>query len=156
MDDVPRAITWEAPEHHYVEKSTDWFFVLLILVLALVLVLVIFGDFLFALLTGLAGAVLAIAAARTPHTIPYAVTMRGIRIDEKLYPYPALDSYHIDEENQLGPNLIIKAKHRFLPLIVIPIPDDYVDEIEEIIQQRLPEEELFEPILIKIAQAIGF
>jgi hypothetical protein len=53
MEPTPRSITWEAPEHHHVEKGNDWFFALAIIIVALVIVAILFNDVLFALLIGL-------------------------------------------------------------------------------------------------------
>ena len=79
MEQTPRSVTWEAPEHHHVEKGNDWFFALAIIVSALVVVAILFNDVLFALLIGLAGGALAVSAAKRPSIIPYAVTVREVR-----------------------------------------------------------------------------
>lgn len=156
MEPAPRSVTWEAPEHHHVEKGNDWFFALAIITVALVVVAIIFNDTLFALLLGLAGGALAIAAAKRPSIIPYAVTVRGVRVDDQLYPYPTLTSYTIDEDDPKGPQLLVKAKRKFMPLIILPIPADHIDEIEAILQEKLEEEELEEPLFVKVLELFGF
>ena len=80
MEPTPRSITWEAPEHHHVEKGNDWFFALAIIIIALVIAAVLFDNVLFALVIGLAGGALAVSAAKRPAIIPYGVTVRGIRM----------------------------------------------------------------------------
>ena len=132
---APRAISWEAPEHHHVEKGNDWFFALAIIILALVIVAVLFDNVLFALLIGLAGGALGVSAAKRPAIVP---------------------SYNIDEDDPRGPQLLVKSQQRFLPLIVMPIPVDHVDDIEDILKERLEEEELVEPFLVKILELFGF
>jgi hypothetical protein len=156
MEQTPRSITWEAPEHHHVEKGNDWFFALAIIVVALVIVAVVLNNVLIALLIGLAGGALAVAAAKRPSIIPYAVTVRGVKVDNELHPYGELDSYHIDEEDPRGPQLLLKSEKKLMPLIVMPIPVAYIDEIEDILMERLPEEHLEEPLLIKILELFGF
>jgi len=96
MDGSPRAVTWEAPEHHHVEKGNDWFFALAIIIGALVVSAVLFNNVLLALLIGLAGGALGVSATKKPSIIPFAVTVRGVRIDDRLYPYTTLDAYAID------------------------------------------------------------
>ncbi len=156
MEPTPRAITWEAPEHHHVEKGNDWFFALAIVILALVVVAVLFNNVLFALLIGLAGGAMAVSAAKAPLIIPYAVTVRGIKIDDRLYPFSTLDSYHIDEEDHKGPQLLIKSEKKLMPLIVMPIPTDHIDDIEHILKEKLEDEELEESLFIKILELFGF
>ena len=156
MDGTPRAITWEAPEHHHVEKGSDWFFALGIMVVALVLVAVLLDNVLFGILIGLAGGALTVSAIRGPKIIPFAVTVRGVRIGEQLHPYASLASYHIDEDNLRGPQLLLKSEQRFLPLLVVPIPATHVDDIDDILTERLEEEELVEPFLVKVMELFGF
>ena len=156
MEQTPRSVTWEAPEHHHVEKGNDWFFALAIIIAALVVVAILFNDVLFALLIGLAGGALAVSAAKRPSIIPFAVTIRGVRIDDELHPYATLESYAIDEDDPRGPQLLLKAKRRFMPLMVLPIPPDYIDQIESIHKEKLVEEELEEPFFMKVLELFGF
>ena len=156
MEPELRSITWEAPQHHHVEKGTDWFFALGIIIIALVIVAVMFGDPLFAVLIGLAGGALGVLAAKKPEIIPYAVTVRGIRIGEEIHPYSTLESYRIEEENPRGPQLLVKSNHKFMPLIVLPIPPDYVDDIDDILKEKLVEEDLEESLFVKILEVFGF
>lgn len=156
MEPTPRSITWEAPEHHHVEKGNDWFFALAIIIVALIIVAILFDDVLFALLIGLAGGALAVAGAKRPSIIPYAVTVRGVKIDDRLYPLPTLDSYCIDEEDPRGPQLLIKSNKKLMPLMVIPIPLAHIDDIDSILKEKLDEEELEESLFVKILELFGF
>lgn len=156
MEPTARAISWEAPEHHHVEKGNDWFFALIIVVVALVITAILFNNVLFALLLGVAGGVLGVAAARKPRIIPFSVGVRGVKIEDVLHPFPSLAAYHIDEEDPRGPQLLLRSEQLLLPLLVIPIPEDYVDDIEEILKEKLPEEEIEEPFLVKVLELFGF
>jgi hypothetical protein len=156
MEPTPRSIAWEAPEHHHVEKGNDWFFALAIVIISLVVAAILFDNVLFALLIGLSGGALAVSAAKRPSIVPYAVSVRGVKIEDQLYPYSALVSYNIDEEDYRGPQLIIKVSKKTMPLIVIPIPKDHIDDIEALLKERLPEEELQEPLFVKILELLGF
>jgi len=156
MEQSPRSITWEAPEHHHIEKGNDWFFALAILIVAMVIVAILFGNVLFALLLGLAGGALAVSAAKQPSIVSFAVTLRGIKVADNLYPYGTLDSYHIDEENPRGPQLLIKSDRKLMPLIVMPLPEDHIDDIDDILKEKLEEEHLEEPLFMKILELFGF
>ena len=155
MEPSLRSITWEAPQHHHVEKGNDWFFALAIIIIALVVAAVLFDNTLFALLIGLSGGALAVSAAKRPAIIPYAVTVRGVRIEDRLYPFSTLDSYHIDEEDTRGPQLLIKSEKKLMPMIVMPLPLEHVDDVEAILKEKLQEEELEEPFLVKVLELFG-
>lgn len=156
MEQALRSISWEAPEHHHVEKGNDWYFALAIIVVALVIVALLLGDVLFAVLLGLAGGVLAVAAAKRPSVVPFSISVRGVKIEDKLHAYSTIDSFHIDEEDPRGPQLFLKSKQKFMPLIIMPIPADHVDDIEAILKERVDEEELEEPIFEKVLEILGF
>jgi hypothetical protein len=156
MEPSLRSIVWEAPEHHHVEKGNDWFFALIIIVVALVIVAILFNNLLFALLIGVAGLALLISSAKKPAIIPYGVTLRGVRIDDRIYPFSSLESYRIDEEDHKGPQLLLKSAKLMMPLMVIPIPPEHVDDIDDILKQNLEEEDLEEPLVVKILELFGF
>lgn len=156
MEPSARAITWEAPEHHHQEKGGDWFLALAIIMVALAIAAVLFGDTLFALLIGVAGGALAVSAAKRPSVIPFAITVRGIRIDDRLYPYTTLRAYHIDEEDENGPQLLVLTKKRFMPLLVLPLPAQYIDDVEDILRDKIAEKFLEEPLFMKLLEKFGF
>lgn len=156
MEETPKSIFWEAPEHHHAEKSSDWFWVLGIIAVAGSVTSIILGNVLFGVVILLAGSTLFIAAHQKPRTIKFEVSLRGVRIDTTLYPYATLDSYYLDEENHINPQLILKSKKFFVPLLIIPIPDEYIDEIEDLVSDRLPEEYMEEPLSHRMLELFGF
>lgn len=156
MEPQVRSVTWEAPEHHHNEKSGDWFFAFTVIAVAIVIAALLLGNTLFALLCAVGAGALALIASRPPRIIPYAVTIRGIRIDDVIFPYTTLSSYHIDEDDPRGPQLLVLSQKHFMPLLVIPIPEEYADEIEDILGPRLEEEFLEESIFHKLLDYLGF
>ncbi len=156
MEPQARAITWEAPEHHYQEKGKDWYFVVTIIFVALVIAAVIFDNVLFALLLAISGLALIMGAAKKPAVVSFSVSVRGIKIGDRLYPYDTLRSYYINEEDFRGPELLILTKKRFTPIIVIPLPAEYVDDVEDITRDRLAEKFLEEPLFMKLLERAGF
>ncbi len=156
MEQTPRSITWEAPEHHHVEKGNDWFFALAIIIISFVVVAILFNDTLLALLIGLAGGALAVSAAKRPSIVPYAVTVRGVKVEDDVYPFSSLLSFRIDEEDFRGPQLLLKVDKKFMPLIVMPIPLSNIDDIDRLLRENIPEEDLEEPLFMKILELLGF
>lgn len=155
MENPARAITWEAPEHHHVEKNGDWFWITGILTLVLTAVIFILGNFLLAIVVLLAGGMTILVANKTPEIIPFAVSTRGLRIGNTLYPYATLECFYIDEDHIDGPQLLARSTKLFMPLLIIPIPEEYIEEIEYILENRLPEEHLEEPLSHKVLELFG-
>ncbi|MBX2866532.1 hypothetical protein KTR10_01040 [Candidatus Kaiserbacteria bacterium] len=155
-EEVIQSITWEAPEHAHIEKTTDWFWVVGLLTIASAAAAFIFGNILFGLVIIFGAVALVTHALRDPHTIPFAITARGVRIDGDLYPYATLAGYALDVENRHGPQLLLRNRKTFAPLLILPIPEEYIDEIEDVISLRLPEEELEEPLSHQILEFFGF
>ncbi len=150
------SLYWEAPEHNHIEKSHDWFWALAIIAIAGSITSIIFGNVLFGVVILLATMVIFLNGNKLPHIIPFEILTRGIRVGDELYPYSTLESYYIDEHNPQGPQLIIKSKKLLMPLIIIPLPDEYVDDAEHLIAPRLPEEHLEEPFAHKLMEYFGF
>lgn len=149
-------VFWEAYEHMHGEKSADWFWVLGIVTIAVAVAAIVLGNALFGILVGIAGFVVGLAATRPARIVPYEVTTRGVRIEDVVYPYSTLETFYIDEQNTAGPQLLIRSKKLFMPLLILPIPTEYIDEVEHIVASRLPEEHLEEPFAHKVMEFFGF
>ena len=156
MEPAAHSVSWEAPEHTHGKHGGDWFLALAILTIAVVIAALLFGNFLFALLAALSGSSIAIAASQPAQILSYVVSIRGVQVHETIYSYAMLKSYYISDEDPRGPQLLILGKKTFMPMIVMPIPEEYIDEIEEILMGRLPEEYIEEPFFHKILEMLGF
>ncbi len=156
MDESIRAITWEAPEHHHVERGSDWFWILGIIAVCGAVAAFFFGNYLFSLVILLSAGVMALRVVKPPRVVPFMVGKRGIRAGERLFPYGALESFCIDEEDERGPQLLVKSNRLHMPLIVMPIPEEHLEDIESLLRERLPEEELHEPLGNKLLEWLGF
>ncbi|MAZ56370.1 hypothetical protein CL653_01100 [bacterium] len=156
MTDDVKAVAWEAPEHNHCEKTGDWFWILGIVTVVGALTMFFFGNFLFAILILIAGLTIGLVANQEPTLTHFAVSTRGLRVGNSLYPYSTLECFYIDEDNLAGPQLLARSKKMFMSLIVMPIPEEYVDDIESILEVRLPEEHLEEPLAHKLLEIFGF
>lgn len=156
MSEVLKAISWEAPEHRHVDNSSDWFWVLGIIAICGAVAAFLFGNFLFALVILLGAGVVSLRAIKPPKVVSFMVGNRGVRLGDKLLPYSNLESYRVDEDDPFGPTLLLKTKQIHMPLLTMPLPEEYVDEIEDLLRDRLPEEDLEEPLAHKLLELLGF
>ncbi len=156
MAEAVKVVSWQAPEHHHIEKGGDWFWILGIIVIVGSVTAFFFGNFLFAIVIFIGGLTMAMIANKAPLVLDFAVSTRGLRVGNVLYPYSTLESFYIDEDHPTGPQLLAKSKKLFMPLIIMPLPEDYIHDIESILEIRLPEEHIEEPIANKILEIFGF
>ena len=156
MAETVRAVTWSAPEHHHIEKSSDWYWALGIIAVAGAVASILFGNTLFGIVILLGASTMVVFALREPKLMDFAVTVRGIRTGNELFPYSTLESFYIDEHDPRGPQLLIKSKRIFMPLIIVPIPEEYIDEIDFLLSPRLTEEHLEEPFSHRLLEFFGF
>ncbi len=154
--DVLRAITWEAPEHHHVERSADWYWALGILAIAGAVASILFNDTLFAVVILLAASTVVLLSHRHPKLMEFGVSLRGVKVGSKIHPYTTLESFYIDDDHPREPQILIKSKQTFMPLIIFPIPEEYIREIEELMISKIPEEQLEEPLGHRILEYFGF
>lgn len=156
MNEAAQALTWEAPEHRHIEKGTDWFWAVGIIAITGATAVFLLGNFLFAILILVAAVSLSLVALRHPKVIQFAVSSRGIRVGDAWYPYTTLDSFCIDITNYAEPQLLLKTRKIYMPLIVLPLPEEYIDAVDAILSERLQEEELEEPFFNVLLEFFGF
>ena len=150
-----RSVAWEAPEHTHPDKGGDWYFALGIITISVVVAAIIFSNFLFAILAALSGASIAVAASQPPRIIRYGVSPRGIQVETTLHPIASLESFYINDDDPRGPVLLAVSKKSFTPMIVVPIPEEYIDEIDDILGERMAEAYLEEPLVHRLLDKIG-
>lgn len=158
-EDAPgriREISWEAPEHHHSEKGSDWYWALGILTISGAVTTIIFGNVLFGVVILLAGAVTTLVSVKRPRMTAYSVSLRGVRMGNELHPYSSLKCFFINEEHPHHVELLIQSNSVFVPLMIIPMPDDAVEEIEYMLEERLPEEHLEESLGHRVLEFLGF
>ena len=156
MDEMTRAVRWEAEEHYHTHRSNDWYWALGIMSIAGSVTSILLGNMLFGILILVAALVVTLVSLRPIRTIPYTITQRGIQINDEFYPYSALESFYIDEHTYAEPVLLLRHERLFTPLFIIPIPEEHIADIDDILSSRIPEEHLEEPVLMKILEFFGF
>jgi hypothetical protein len=156
MEQTPHAFYWEAPEHLHMEKTPDWYWILGILAIAGSVASILMHNILFGMVILLGAVTMMLVSHKKPRTIPYEISTRGIRIDNQLFPYTTLASFSLDEEHPHGAHLLVKSKKMLVPLLIIPVPEEYVVMLDQLLATKLPEEHLEEPIAHRLLELVGF
>ena len=154
-------LEWTALEYEEKERSPDWFWILGIIVVTSSVTAIIFGNYFFAALLLLSGALLGYFAIKKPDTVPYELNSRGLKIRARLYPYENMKSFWVQVdrtgETGLAPILFIKTERLFMPVISIPIENNMAEDIHSLIlSKNVPEEEMREHASQKIMESLGF
>ncbi len=156
-EDILPGATWHAPEYHHTEHTKDWFWGLGIVAATITIISFLLGNWLFGVLVIIAGFSLAMFAHRSPRIVTIHLGSSGIMIEKTLYDFSDIESFWVEvEENPSHPRIIFKSKHLFMPYILIPLGDMHPEEVADFLSAFLPEVELKEPLLQRIAEDFGF
>lgn len=149
-------ISWNAPSHFYIQKSSDWYWSVGIITLALAAVAFIFGEIITGILILVAAGALVLHASHPAHELYCEINDRGVILDKVLYPFLTLDSFWVPHD-EFPAKLILKSSKTFMPLIVIYMTDDVdPEQVREILLQYISETEHREPLLKHVLESLGF
>jgi len=148
-------ISWNAPEHYYVEKHPDWYWAVGIVTLALAAVAFILSNAITGIFVIVAAVALVLHASRPPRVVTYSIIDRGIVADDILYPFLSLESFWIPHDEAI-PRIIIKSHKTFMPYIIIYIDEVSPEHIREIMLTYIAETEHKESVLKHILERLGF
>lgn len=149
-------ISWSAPEHPYYEKNSNWYTAVLIIAAAIAIASLFFRNFLFAVLSLVAGFAFALFGARRPRTVEVAITGQGIRVENKLFPYKRLGTFCILEHHEEGAALSVTVRRSLVPRLHIPLDEAPAEEIVEALVQFIPYEAHEESLVDILMRRIGF
>lgn len=154
-EEDPTPVQWSAYEYPYERKGGDWYWALGIVVVSFAIAAYLFGNMLFGILILVAGFTVALYGAKPPELLHCEVNKRGVKVNNRVYPYGELRSFWVDEET-LPPKLILRSEKVLMPHIIIPLGDANGEDIREFLSEKLSEEEMQEPLSHKIAELLGF
>ncbi len=153
---MPRDIVWKAYEHEHEDKTSDWFWALGIVAISSAVVAVLFKNLLFALLILVGSFTMALLASRPEKERTFALTPRGILIDETLFPFQMLVAFWIKDRETDHPTLIVDAQKFMVPHIIVSLENTDAEQVQTYLEEYLPEEELTEPLGQRILEKFGF
>lgn len=155
----PGELRWQAPEYAHYEKTPDWYWGLGIGAVALIGLAVYLNNLLFAFVIAIAAFTISLFAARKPDIVEYALTERGIKIDNRLYPYQSLQHFwvHEKEGQNDGRKLLLLSNKPLTPLMSIPVPDDIpTGDVRNSLLRFMQEEEIALPASHSLMELFRF
>ena len=152
-DDIK--IEWTAPEYPFWQKPAEWYVSASIIGGSLVIASVFFNNFVLAILIAIITLSLLISATVPPKKITVSINKKGVTIGSLFYPFINLESFWISDLEDPS-RLFLKSKKLLSPIIMIEIVEVEEEEIEKILKNYLEEEELYEPLLYRVMERLGF
>ncbi len=135
-----KELSWSASEYVAHEKSASWYFMLLGgSLLITIIVYVLNRDIITSVAILTVSLSASFFASRKPASKTYALSEKGLRVDEKLYRYEEFKSFSLVEEGAID-SVWLKPLGRFAPLLVIYFEPKDEDEIIAILSMFLPHE----------------
>jgi hypothetical protein len=135
-------LSWDASEYVHHSKGTLWYvgFIAIVIVL-LATAYFLTHEWTFVVLVIVMAAAMAVFAQRPPHTLHYALSDSGVRIEQKFYYYADFRAFGIIADGALFSIMLIPTK-RFSPAVNIYFAEQDGEKIVDILGARLPMEEL--------------
>ncbi len=148
-------IEWQSLEFSYRNHTKDWYWSVAIITITTTALAIILKQPIFALFIIIAVLTLVLLATREPKNLSCAINDRGIVVDDTLYPFLNIESFCVISDEH-DPRIIIKSIKKLMPLVVIPIDEIDPEAVREILLKYIAEEDLHEPLSIKILERLGF
>jgi hypothetical protein len=154
--DPNKKLEWTALEYEEKERGKDWFWALGIIIVASSVASFIYGNFFFGLLLIIGGILLGSFAIKKPDLVFYELNEKGLKIRNRLFPYENIKSFWVKKESG-KPTLFIKSERLFMPIISMPIKQNLMEEIQNLmLSNDVLEEEMKEHVSEKIMDSLGF
>ncbi len=151
-------LKWRSCEHNHTgDRGQDWFWALGLIAVSVAVASILLGNSLFGMLILLAAVVIGMSTNQKLKESDYVVTIRGITIDNKLYPYKSIVAFFIDESHPDRNILILDVQKPLVPHMIINLPESLDrDELQDFLLDYLPEAELHESPANRVAELLGF
>jgi hypothetical protein len=155
--DESLTISWRAFEHHHRHHSSDWYWALGIVTVSVALIALLFSDVLLSAVVLLAGVAIGLVASRPPGEMSFEINERGVVAHREFFSFKDMRAFWIADDQFGEPHLFIDTPRVMTPDIIIPIPDDYQDEIRGmLLHAEVIEREMSEPLPHRILEFFGF
>jgi len=155
-------INWSALEYEDKERHVDWFWALGVIVVAGAIASIIFANYFFAIFWIIAGLLMGYFAIKKPDMISYELNEKGLKIQDRIYLYDKMKAFWVqkpltDDGKAMKPALFIKSERIVVPIFSVPIEEDSIAIIHDMmLAHDVLEEEMKEHPSEKIMEALGF
>jgi len=155
--DMPEVnFSWEASEYIHHAKSPLWFAGLVGTMLVLLAVAYFWThSWTFIILVVVMTVALGVFATRPPRVLHYALTQKGLQIEQSAYHYSDFRAFGIVNDGALYSVMLIPTK-RFMPAVTMYFAEEDGEKIVDILGARLPMEELHLDAIDRLMRRLRF
>ncbi len=148
-------LSWQAPERQNETPAQNTKIILGLGTLAFLSYSIYTQNYLFAIVIALASFVWYAYAHQPPHRIDFAVTTRGIKIQNRLYEFQDLQSFWIFFDPPHVKELSIESKKTFVPFLKIPLGETKPTAVREQLIKFIPEKKQEETLTEIVSRRFG-
>lgn len=130
-------VTWRAAERNYVEKGSDWYFVVVGVAILLVIISLWQKNFFFTIFIILAALVLISFGKRKPKVVDFGIHDDHIEIDHQIFEYDDLKSFAVKERKGRLNEIIIRKNSPVAPFLYMPISGKLAKKAESFLETKL-------------------
>ena len=150
------AVNWVAAEFIHHHKSGSWYALLgLAAVIIAALVYVITHDFISTGVVVFGALLFGVYGARKPRQVPYTLTLKIIKIDQKQYFLEGYRSFSVVPEGDAN-SIILMPMKRFSVPVTILYPSDVEAKILDILSAILPQADYQHDVIDQLLHRIRF
>ena len=148
--------TWSASEFVSHDKTAKWYTTLGLGAAGLsVFIFLLTRQILSVVVIIVLALLFAVYASAKPRTLEYALTTSGLQIGDKYYPFNAIKSYSVIEEEGM-PYIQLLMQKRFSVPIVVYVATEQVTQLAEMVGDFVPYDQKKRDIADKISSRIRF
>ncbi len=149
-------LEWQAKEHHYENRSTDWYWMFGIICVAAATLSIYFGNLLFGIFIIVAGFTIFILSYKETKIVTIKIMHEGVVFGNSLYPFSSYKSFWIDTDHVHGSRILMHPKNSLIPLTSVPVAEEIdLEDLHSLLSQFLEEEFLEESLIHKLFDKVG-
>jgi hypothetical protein len=148
-------VTWQASEYIQHDKSPLWYILFTVVVCVFVGAAIFLQAWTFVVLIPVMAVALMVYTHRPPHVISYALSEKGLYINDMLHPMGEFKAFSIAQSaNPQQNQLVLTPVKRFRPSLTIFFPSEVGEELVDIMGAYLPDQpyklDAFDKIIQKL------
>ncbi|MBP6038005.1 MAG: hypothetical protein KA604_01560 [Candidatus Saccharimonas sp.] len=134
-------VRWQGTEYIHRDQTALWYVILAVITIILVVVAyVAMRSITFAVLIPVMAATLVLYTKRPPSINDYALSRKGLYINDKLYPYAQFKSFSVISHNNTH-SIVLVPRKRFQIGQTIYFPEETGEQLVDMLAARLPMKE---------------
>ena len=153
---LPGSIEWKTVAEPNIRSIRDRVIVISIIAAGFIIGGLLTQNYLFAILALLVAITLIMLSVREPKEIAFAITARGVRIDDRIYEYDNLKSFWIFYDPPHHKELSVESKKVFMPYIKLPLESTDPVQMRRFLKTFIPERKHTDSIADIVWSKLGF